>query len=73
MDALVFLIPAALFLGLVGLGAFLWSLRTGQYDDLDGAAHRILLEDEPPGVPAEKKVRKPVRRAQDSSVSTRPR
>lgn len=46
MNALVFLIPAALFLGLLGLGGFLWSLRTGQYDDLDGAAQRILIDDD---------------------------
>ncbi len=47
MNALVFLIPAALGLGLIGLGAFLWSLRHDQYDDLDGAAERILGDDEP--------------------------
>ncbi len=47
MDALVILIPAALFLGGLGLGAFLWSLRSGQFDDLDGAAMRILIDDEP--------------------------
>jgi len=46
MTALVFLIPAALLLGLLGLGAFLWSLKTGQFDDLDGAAERILIDDE---------------------------
>ena len=46
MSGLVYLIPIAIFLGLLGLGAFLWSLRSGQYDDLDGAAHRILLDDE---------------------------
>lgn len=46
MTALGFLIPAALLLGLVGLGAFLWALRSGQFDDLDGAAHRILFDDE---------------------------
>jgi len=46
MTALLYLIPVALFLGLLGLGAFLWSLRTGQYDDLDGAAQRILFDDE---------------------------
>jgi len=39
---LMWLIPAALFLGLLGLGAFLWSLRSGQYEDLDGAAERVL-------------------------------
>lgn len=46
MDALVYLIPAALLLGGLGLAAFLWSLRSGQYDDLDGAAERILFDDE---------------------------
>ncbi len=40
------LIPVALLLGGLGLLAFLWSLRSGQYEDLDGAAHRILFEDE---------------------------
>lgn len=48
MTALVYLIPAALFLGLLGLGAFLWALKSGQFDDLDGAASRILFDDEPP-------------------------
>ena len=46
MTILVYLLPAALFLGLLGLAAFLWSLKSGQYDDLDGAAERILFEDE---------------------------
>ena len=46
MDVLLLLIPAALFLGLVGLLAFLWAQRSGQFDDLDGAAHRILFDDE---------------------------
>jgi cbb3-type cytochrome oxidase maturation protein len=46
MDVLVWLIPAALGLGLLGLGAFLWALKSGQFDDLDGAAHRILFDDE---------------------------
>lgn len=50
MDVLIYLIPAALFLGLLGLCAFLWSLRKGQYEDLDGAAERILFdEEETPG------------------------
>lgn len=46
MSVLIFLIPIALFLGLIGLGAFVWSLKSGQYDDLDGAAQRILLDDD---------------------------
>jgi len=46
MNTLVFLIPVALFLGGLALVAFIWALRSGQYDDLDGAAERILLSDE---------------------------
>ncbi|MDX1425264.1 MAG: cbb3-type cytochrome oxidase assembly protein CcoS [Kiloniellales bacterium] len=45
MSILVYLLPAALFLGLLALAAFLWSIRSGQYDDLDGAAQRILFDD----------------------------
>ncbi|PZO81923.1 MAG: cbb3-type cytochrome oxidase assembly protein CcoS [Mesorhizobium amorphae] len=46
MSVLVWLIPAVLVFGLLTLAVFLWTLRTGQYDDLDGAAARILLEDD---------------------------
>ncbi|MGI9481635.1 MAG: cbb3-type cytochrome oxidase assembly protein CcoS [Hyphomicrobiales bacterium] len=46
MNGLLLLIPIALLLGLVGLGAFLWALKSGQFDDLEGAAHRILEDDE---------------------------
>lgn len=46
MNALLFLIPLALALGLAGLVAFLWALKSGQFDDLDGAAHRILFDDD---------------------------
>lgn len=47
MSSLLLLIPIALALGALYLIAFLWSLRSGQYDDLEGAAARILFEDEP--------------------------
>ena len=46
MTVLLYLVPLALFLGLIGLGAFLWSLRSGQYEDLDGAALRVLDDDD---------------------------
>jgi cbb3-type cytochrome oxidase maturation protein len=46
MNVLIYLVPVALGLGLTGLAAFLWSLRSGQYDDLDGAARRILPDDD---------------------------
>jgi cbb3-type cytochrome oxidase maturation protein len=46
MIGLTFLIPVALMLGLVGLAAFFWALRAGQFDDPDGAALRILNDDD---------------------------
>jgi cbb3-type cytochrome oxidase maturation protein len=46
MDAMMFLIPAALSLAGLGLAAFFWALKSGQYDDLEGAAARILIDDE---------------------------
>ena len=51
MDSLIILVPVALALGLLGLGGFLWALRSGQYDDLDGAATRILFDDPPVAPP----------------------
>jgi len=46
MDSLLILVPAALLLGLLGLAAFLWALRNGQFDDPEGAAGRILYDDD---------------------------
>ena len=51
MDVLEFLIPLALVLGSVGLIFFIWSIKTGQYDDLEGAAQRILIEDDAVSLP----------------------
>ena len=47
MNGLLLLIPVALGLGLLGLAAFFWALRNGQFDDPDGSAARILIDDEP--------------------------
>jgi cbb3-type cytochrome oxidase maturation protein len=48
MNILVILVPVALSLGLAGLCAFMWALRNGQYDDIDGAAVRVLDDDDLP-------------------------
>ena len=48
MISLAILIPVALGLGSLGLAAFLWSVKSGQYDDLEGAAVRILDDDDTP-------------------------
>jgi len=54
MSTLLYLIPVALFLGGVSLVAFLWALRSGQYEDLEGAGQRILIdESEQPGESAD--------------------
>jgi len=46
VSILVYLVPVALALGFIGLAAFVWSLRAGQFDDLDGAASRVLFDDD---------------------------
>ncbi len=48
MTGLWYLIPISIGLGLFGLGAFLWALSSGQYDDLDGASERILYDEDRP-------------------------
>lgn len=51
MTGLAVLIPIALGMGLLGLGAFQWALRNGQFDDPDGAAMRILIDNDEPAAP----------------------
>ena len=46
MDILLYLIPIALTLGLIALAGFIWTLKNDQYDDMEGAAHRILMDDD---------------------------
>ncbi|ODU20147.1 MAG: cytochrome oxidase maturation protein, cbb3-type [Sphingomonas sp. SCN 67-18] len=52
MNGLALLIPIALLLGMAGLVAFFWCLRSGQFEDLDGAAMRILIDEDKPDAPA---------------------
>jgi cbb3-type cytochrome oxidase maturation protein len=46
MSGLAYLIPLALALGLIGLAAFFWALRSGQFEDMEGAGARILIEED---------------------------
>ena len=48
MNVLVYLVPLALALGFLGLAAFLWALKSGQFDDLEGAAWRAISDDDLP-------------------------
>ena len=48
MEIVAYLIPVALVLGLSGLAAFIWSIRSGQFDDPEGAANRILIDEDKP-------------------------
>ncbi len=47
MEVIYGLLPGMLLLGLIGVGIFFWAVRSGQYDDMEGAANRILMDDEP--------------------------
>jgi cbb3-type cytochrome oxidase maturation protein len=58
MNIIVILFPLALGLGLIGLGAFFWCMRSGQYADLDGAAWRV-LQDEDVGKPSRSEEARP--------------
>jgi cbb3-type cytochrome oxidase maturation protein len=64
MEILYLLIPLAVGLMAIAIAFFLWTVRTGQYDDLEGPAHRILMDDDDPMIPvnarANKKVEKPM-------------
>lgn len=48
MSVLIWMIPVAIAMGALGLAGFLWSLRSGQYEDMDGAAQRMLMDDDTP-------------------------
>jgi cbb3-type cytochrome oxidase maturation protein len=52
MTILALLIPVSLAMGAVGLGAFVWSLRSGQFEDLDGDGQRILYDEDAPLAPS---------------------
>jgi len=54
MEVIYGLIPAMIFLGLVMVGILVWAVRSGQYDDLEGDANRILMDDDDPLLPASK-------------------
>lgn len=58
MSSLIFLIPVSLAMGAVGLAAFLWSLRSDQYEDLSGDAERILYAEDHPIAPKDKTTRR---------------
>lgn len=64
MRILYLLIPMALGVIGVALWAFLWAVRTGQFDDLEGPAHRILMDDDDPRIP-----RSSLRRDDDKSLN----
>ena len=55
MDVIYGLIPLMIGLGLIGVVIFIWSVRSGQYDDLEGDANRILMDDDDPLLPENQK------------------
>ncbi len=69
MDVIYGLIPLMLVLGLVGVVIFIWSVKSGQYDDLEGDANRILMDDDDPLLP-ENQETKPVSEEQQTKDRT---
>jgi cbb3-type cytochrome oxidase maturation protein len=71
MEVLAYLVPLALALGLLALGAFLWSLKTGQYEDLEGAAWRAIMDDDTPVAAVDGPVGGPIEcgRSSESAIS----
>lgn len=51
MEVIYGLIPLMLIMGLIGVAVFIWSVRSGQYDDLEGEANRIIMDDDDPLLP----------------------
>lgn len=51
MDILYLLIPLAVVIMIVAVAAFMWAVKNGQYEDLEGPAHRILMDDDDPRIP----------------------
>lgn len=58
MDVIYGLLPGMLLLGIIGVVIFFWAVKSGQYDDMDGAANRILMDDDDNKAPAENEERK---------------
>ena len=69
MSILYLLIPLAVLLMVVAIAFFLWTVRTGQYDDLEGPAHRILMDDDDPMIPANAR---PKKKKQQTSAGEEP-
>lgn len=59
MDILYLLIPLAVVIMIVALAAFMWAVKSGQYEDMEGPAHRILMDDDDPRIPGSQPEIKP--------------
>jgi cbb3-type cytochrome oxidase maturation protein len=65
MDILYLLIPLAVVIMMVAVAAFIWAVKNGQYEDLEGPAHRILMDDDDPRIPGARPADKPDERKGD--------
>ena len=67
MSILYLLIPMALVLMGIAIATFLWSVKSGQFEDLEGPAHRILMDDDDPRIPYRRNSSKEIRRLPDGN------
>jgi cbb3-type cytochrome oxidase maturation protein len=68
MSILYLLIPLAVGLMAIAIAFFLWTVRTGQYDDLEGPAHRILMDDDDPMIPGNARPKKESEKPGQSAI-----
>lgn len=72
MSILYLLIPLAVVLMVVAIAFFLWTVRTGQYDDMEGPAHRILMDDDDPMIPSNARIENKKHETGRAAAHTRP-
>lgn len=72
MSILYLLIPLAVGLMAIAIVFFLWTVRSGQYDDLEGPAHRILMDDDDPMIPGNARPKKNVTKDSGADASRTP-
>ena len=72
MDVIYGLIPGMILLGLVGVGVLFWAARSGQFEDLEGDAHRILMDDDDPKIPQNAKAADEQDKSADKAPNSHP-
>ena len=71
MEVIYGLIPAMIILGLIMVGVLVWAVKSGQYDDLEGDANRILMDDDDPLLPRDTDSKTDIGKRHENNTSSR--